>query len=347
MAQSNIEVLNFNVFWEIWYSDFCLGSVHKLLIMSLGVLVLDVLGVLILDVLGVQVLDVLGVLVLDVLGVWCMDVFKNVLWLDTPGATTPPHSPEDLRSVCPCIPGEACPCMLGEACPCMPGEAVPCKLGEVCPWRLGEVCPCIAGEIGVVMDPGDESPCLEVSESLCSLPLLQSSPPALCVLVCLARWSDRMKRLLQMGQANLFSPVCVLKCRCSSSDLVNLFPQNNQLHTKGRSPVCHRRWAFKWEVLPYTLPQPGMWQLWMFFFLRLAAAGPSLSASWQLGQSQVARPVYRRWDRGDPIPGMVGARPKGDGVVWPGRIDLYVSWRTWLPLKRAELLVRPRAEAAL
>lgn len=36
---------------------------------------------------------------------------------------------------------------------------------------------------------------------------------------------------------DLFSPVCVLRCRCSSSLLVNRFPQNNQLHTKGRSPV--------------------------------------------------------------------------------------------------------------
>lgn len=33
-------------------------------------------------------------------------------------------------------------------------------------------------------------------------------PPAdPCVLVCLLRWSDRIKDLLQIGQANFFSPV--------------------------------------------------------------------------------------------------------------------------------------------
>ena len=37
----------------------------------------------------------------------------------------------------------------------------------------------------------------------------------------------------------------------------------------------------------------------MFFFLSVAPAGPSLSASWQLGQSQVALPVYRLDDRGE------------------------------------------------
>lgn len=30
---------------------------------------------------------------------------------------------------------------------------------------------------------------------------------------------------------NLFSPVCVRKCLCSSSDRVNLLPQNSHLHT--------------------------------------------------------------------------------------------------------------------
>jgi hypothetical protein len=78
-----------------------------------------------------------------------------------------------------------------------------------------------------------------------------------------------------------------------------------------------------------------MWQLWMFFFLNEAAAGPSRSSSWQLGQSHVARPVYRRWDRGEPIEAWVS--PKGPllllllvpllllwlPVVWPpGSIDL-------------------------
>lgn len=113
----------------------------------------------------------------------------------------------------------------------------------------------------------------------------------LWVLTCLARWSLRIKRLLQMGQANRFSPVCVRKCLCSSSERVNRFPQNNQLHTNGRSPVCQRRCALRCEVFPYTLPQPGMWQICWVFFLKGAPAALSLSLSWQFGQSQVARPV--------------------------------------------------------
>ncbi|TNN54153.1 Obg-like ATPase 1 [Liparis tanakae] len=39
-----------------------------------------------------------------------------------------------------------------------------------------------------------------------------------------------------------------------------------------------------------------MWQLWSPFLRRLAPAGPSRSASWQFGQSHVARPEYRRDD---------------------------------------------------
>lgn len=74
--------------------------------------------------------------------------------------------------------------------------------------------------------------------------------PPLCVFTCLARWSDLMNLLLHTGHANLFSPVCVRRCRCSSSERVNRLPQNNQLHTNGRSPVCQRRWAFRWDVLP-------------------------------------------------------------------------------------------------
>merc|ERR1719166_102094 len=77
--------------------------------------------------------------------------------------------------------------------------------------------------------PGeDRDPCRTLaSESLVSLPLLPSipsSPFAVWVFTCLARWSDLMNLLLQVGQANLFSPVCVLRCLCSSSDLVNLLP---------------------------------------------------------------------------------------------------------------------------
>ena len=66
-------------------------------------------------------------------------------------------------------------------------------------------------------------------------------PPSVWVFACFAKWSERINRLLHVGQANRFSPVCVLRCLWSSSDLVNLFPQNSQLHTNGLSPVCHRR----------------------------------------------------------------------------------------------------------
>jgi len=128
------------------------------------------------------------------------------------------------------------------------------SLRSVCPgtWTLWS----LPGDMGPGFDrtdPGDDMLAWdrEASESLFSLPLpLPSSPLELWVFTCLDKWSDLMNLLLHMGQANLFSPVCVLRCLCSSSDLVNLFPQNNQLHTKGRSPVCHLRCAFKWEVFP-------------------------------------------------------------------------------------------------
>lgn len=61
-------------------------------------------------------------------------------------------------------------------------------------------------------------------------------------------------------------PVCVLRCLCSSSLRVNLLPHNIQLHTKGLSPECQRRCARRWEVFPYTFPQPAMWQMCCFFF---------------------------------------------------------------------------------
>lgn len=64
-----------------------------------------------------------------------------------------------------------------------------------------------------------------------------------------------------------FLPVCVLRCLCSSSLLVNLLPQKIQLQTNGLSPVCQRRCALRWDVLPYTFPQPSIWQMCCFFFV--------------------------------------------------------------------------------
>lgn len=100
-----------------------------------------------------------------------------------------------------------------------------------------------------------------------------------CVFWCFLRWSLRMKRLPHSAHWKRFSPVCVLKCRCSSSDRVKLFPQNSQLHTNGRSPVCQRRCALRCDVFPYTLPQPGMWQMCCFRFVVF----PVVAASWQFG----------------------------------------------------------------
>ena len=60
--------------------------------------------------------------------------------------------------------------------------------------------------------------------------------------------------------------MCVLLCLCSSSLRVNLFSQNIQLQTKGRSPECQRRCARRCDVFPYTFPQPAMWQMCCFFF---------------------------------------------------------------------------------
>ncbi|TNN58967.1 hypothetical protein EYF80_030791 [Liparis tanakae] len=51
-----------------------------------------------------------------------------------------------------------------------------------------------------------------------------------------------------------------------SSLRVNLFPQNIQLQTKGRSPECQRRCARRCDVFPYTFAQPAMWQMCCFFF---------------------------------------------------------------------------------
>lgn len=112
-----------------------------------------------------------------------------------------------------------------------------------------------------------------------------------CVLMCLDRWSLLIKRFGHSGHANFFSPVCVRLCRCSSSLRVKRFPQYCQVHTKGRSPVCHRKWARKWEVFPYTLPHPVMWQMCCFFLPGSPDIRPSLSL--QYGQVQASLRILR------------------------------------------------------
>lgn len=59
-------------------------------------------------------------------------------------------------------------------------------------------------------------------------------------------------------------PVWVRACRWSSSLRVNLFPQKNQLQTKGRSPVCRRTWARSKDVFRKVLPQSGIWHTCFF-----------------------------------------------------------------------------------
>lgn len=126
-----------------------------------------------------------------------------------------------------------------------------------------------------------------------------------CVRMCLFKWSLRMNFLLHSGHWNRFSPVWVRRCRCNSSDRVNRLPQNTHEHANGRSPenskyvwvvdpsqgikkysslpVCHLKWARRCDVFPYTLLQPGMWQIcWRF---RSACRSPSV----QFGHVQATR----------------------------------------------------------
>lgn len=79
--------------------------------------------------------------------------------------------------------------------------------------------------------------------------ILLSLPTSVCQLgvflvvmwrrVCLVRWSLRMKRRSHTGHENFFSPVCVLRCRDSSSERANFLSQPSQLQLKGFSPAGH------------------------------------------------------------------------------------------------------------
>lgn len=152
------------------------------------------------------------------------------------------------------------------------------------------------------------------------------------VLMCLERWSLRMKRLGHSGQANLFSPkttreivsasasttwlspkcqprlwvspVCVLLWRWSSSERVKRLPQKDQLQTKGRSPVCQRRWALKCDVLPYIFPQPEMWHMCCFFLvgsLKSKTKKISITELWEVTAWWPKIWVHRRQRRGSEV----------------------------------------------
>ena len=114
--------------------------------------------------------------------------------------------------------------------------------------------------------------------------LLPSAPDffSSCVLMCLLRWSLRMKRFPHSLHPKRFSPVCVRRWRWSSSERVKLLPQKSQLQTNGRSPACHLRCAFRWDVFPYTLPHPGRWHICCFLFAGML----ELVEFRQLGQRQ-------------------------------------------------------------
>lgn len=64
-------------------------------------------------------------------------------------------------------------------------------------------------------------------------------------LACLVRWSLRMNLLSHIGQANFFSPVWVLLCRESSSDLAKRLSHPSHTHWNGFSPAWIKRGGFR------------------------------------------------------------------------------------------------------
>lgn len=163
------------------------------------------------------------------------------------------------------------------------------------------------------------------------------------VFTCLERWSLLMNLLPHCWHPKRFSPVCVRRCRCSSSERVKLLPQKSQLQMKGLSPACQRKWAFRCEVFLYTLPHSGMWQMCSLFFPN---SNPPPFA-WQLGHLQrrqrrveLSRPLEVPWRRAA-IWGWcpkTSCRPREKGwlegvaLVW-GRLHHCCPSSTWPPDK--------------
>lgn len=60
--------------------------------------------------------------------------------------------------------------------------------------------------------------------------------PHWCLFMWRARWSEREKQRPQWWHLKGFAPVCLRKCRVSSSDLANRHSQPSQEHRYGFSP---------------------------------------------------------------------------------------------------------------
>lgn len=143
-------------------------------------------------------------------------------------------------------------------------------------------------------------------------------------------------------------PVWVRACRWSSSLRVNLFPQKNQLQTKGRSPVCRRTWARSKDVFRKVLPQSGIWHT--CFFL---PCSPDLGmASGRVGKGNVVRKEEKMgagWD-GERMWGQVSRG--GEEARWCGvatlpprsvsqeglREQAQARLPSWLPLPLVPIL---------
>ena len=102
-------------------------------------------------------------------------------------------------------------------------------------------------------------------------------------------WSDREKRLVQVGHWNGLIPVCEWTWRDSSSDRMYDLSQASQVHWYSFSPVWRRRWSFRCELFEYESSQPGQWhlcasavvsRLLLFSFVGLAGAAAAMPTFW-------------------------------------------------------------------